>query len=114
MGPKQHKLTKRYIVGLRAVYKKVRTGDVKMVIVATDLEKVEEEHGIDEFLVELIQTCKKMKVPLVYCMSKKKLGCLARDPKQRASAIGIQNFQGANETYNELIAKTAAQREAFY
>lgn len=69
---------KRYVVGLREVHKYLKIGEVKLVIVATDLERVEDENGIDEAVAGLIQTCKRMKVPLVYSMSKKKLGCLSK------------------------------------
>lgn len=38
---------KRYIVGLNEVFKNLKLNEVKMVILATDLEKVTEENGID-------------------------------------------------------------------
>lgn len=115
-GRKQNKMLnkKRYVVGLREVHKHLRAGEVKMVIVATDLEKVETENGTDEAVAELIHTCRKMKVPLVFSMTKKKLGCLAKSVHQKASAVGIQNFQGANEIFLQLVERTAAKREEFY
>lgn len=92
-GRKQKVLNKkRYLVGLREVYKHVKSGDVKMVIMAVDLEKVEEENGTDEMVQNMIKTCKRMGVPLIYSMTKKQLGCLAKKAFQKASAIGIQNF----------------------
>jgi ribosomal protein L7Ae-like RNA K-turn-binding protein len=115
-GRKQNKMLnkKRYIVGLREVNKHLRAGEVKMVIVATDLEKVEDENGIDQVVAELIHNCRKMKVPLVFSMTKRKLGCLSKSVKQKASAVGIQNFQGANEIFLSLVERTAAKREEFY
>ncbi len=79
-GRKQNKMLnkKRYIVGLREVNKHLRAGEVKMVILATDLEKVEGENGTDQVVAELIHNCRKMKVPLVFSMTKKKLGCLSK------------------------------------
>ena len=41
-----------------------------MVILATDLEKVEQERGTDEVINAIVQTCRKMDVPLVYAFNK--------------------------------------------
>ena len=83
---------KRYIVGLREVQKHLNAGNMKMIILATDMEKVEEQNGIDDVVGELIKACKRLHVPLVFAMTRKQLGCLAKNAQQKVSAIGIQNF----------------------
>ena len=42
---------KRYITGLNEVNKHLKAGNLSMVIIAVDLEKVEEEGGIDDMIV---------------------------------------------------------------
>lgn len=77
-----------------------------MVILATDLEKVEQEKGTDEVINAIVQTCRNMNVPLVYAFDRYKLGCLAKFKGQNVSCLGVCNFQGANELYNQLVALT--------
>ena len=49
---------KRYVTGLNEVSKHLKAGNLTMVIIATDLEKVEEEGGIDELIASIAQTCR--------------------------------------------------------
>lgn len=41
---------KRYLIGMLEVLKNLKIGGIKMVILATDLEKVEQEKGTDEVI----------------------------------------------------------------
>lgn len=41
---------KRYIIGLHEVMQKLKVGEIKMIVLATDLEKVDFERGIDEVI----------------------------------------------------------------
>ena len=63
-----------------------------MVILATDLEKVDFERGTDEVVGNLIHTCRRMGVPLTYAYDRKRLGCLAKHKDQRVSCVGVCNF----------------------
>ena len=45
---------KRYLVGLHEVMKNLKVGEVKMIIMATNLEKVEQERGTDDVTAKLI------------------------------------------------------------
>ena len=85
-----------------------------MVILATNMEKVEEEKGIDEVVADMASTCRRMDVPLVYSMNRYRLGCLSKFKGQNVSAVGIMNFQGANEEFNRLSSMTKQKREEFY
>ena len=51
---------KRYIVGMHEVAKNLKIGQLKMLIIATDLEKVDIERGTDEVVNTLVQTCRRM------------------------------------------------------
>jgi len=69
---------KRYIVGLHEVTQHLKVGEVKMVVLATDLEKVDQERGTDEVVNAIAQICRRMNVPLVYAFNRYRLGCLAK------------------------------------
>ena len=71
-------VNKRYLVGLHEVMKNLKIGEIKMILLATDLEKVDSERGTDEVICNLIQTCRRMGVPLVFAFDRYRLGCLAK------------------------------------
>ena len=48
---------------------------------------------------------------MVYCMNRFRLGCLAKMKGQSVSAIGIMNYQGANDEFRDLIEIVDALRE---
>ena len=49
-----------------------------MVILATNMEKVEDEKGIDEVVSEIAEICRKTQTPLVYSMNRYRLGCVSK------------------------------------
>lgn len=61
---------KRYIIGLKEVTKNLGMQKVNMVILATNMEKVQGEHGIDEKLMGIKDECRRQGVPLVISMSR--------------------------------------------
>lgn len=105
---------KRYIIGLKEVAKNLQMQKLNMVIMATNLEKVEGEHGIDE-LVNLIKTeCRQQTVPLVIAMSRAQLGTVTKFPGQKCSIVGIFNYQGAITEFNRLSEVNHSHRHQFY
>ena len=105
---------KRFLIGLNEVTKHLQAGNLSCVILATNLEKVEEEHGTDYILKSIVKMCRKMKVPLVYSMTRYRLGCATKYKGQKVSACGVMNYQSANEEFNALIQAIDEAREAFY
>jgi hypothetical protein len=53
-------------------------------------------------------------VPLVFAFSRYKLGMITKFKGQMASAVGIFNFQGANDEFNNLVILKNKLREEFY
>lgn len=105
---------KRYIIGLNEVWKHLQAGNLNCVILATNLEKVEEERGIDELVRLIAEMCRKRKIPLIYSMNRYRLGCVTKYKGQNVSACGIMNYQSANEEFNQLIQAVEDARELFY
>lgn len=61
---------KRYIIGLKEVTKNLGMQKVNMVILATNMESVAGQHGIDERLIGIREECRRQGVPLVITMSR--------------------------------------------
>ena len=49
-------IRKRYIVGMKEVIKHLNAENLKMVILAINLERVEGDNGLDDMVYHLIQT----------------------------------------------------------
>lgn len=83
---------KRYIIGLNEVLKHLQAGNLTCVIMATNLEKVEQEKGIDDLVSQIAEICRKNKIPLIYSLNRYRLGCAAKYKGQKVSACGIMNY----------------------
>ena len=66
------------MLGLKEVQKHLHADNLEMVILATNLEKVEEAKGTDEIVANIALTCRQKKIPLVHAMNRFKLGCAAK------------------------------------
>eukprot|EP00347_Sterkiella_histriomuscorum_P002585 403367576 len=113
-GKVTRNVKKRYIVGIKEIMKHLAAENLKMVILAINLERVDGEHGLDDFIYQIIQKSRELKVPLIFAMTRYKLGFVSKFQGQMASAIGIFNFQGANEEFNQLVLKSKVMRHDFY
>jgi len=71
-------LKKRYIIGMKEVVKHLNAENLKMVIMAVNLERVEGENGLDGMIYDVIQACRDQKIPLVFCLSRYKLGYVSK------------------------------------
>ncbi len=102
-GKTVRNLKKRYIVGMNEVIKHLNAENLKMIIMAVNLEQVEGDRGLDALIYDTIQACRDQKIPIVFCLSRYKLGYVSKFLGQRASLLGVFNFQGANEEFSALV-----------
>jgi ribosomal protein L7Ae-like RNA K-turn-binding protein len=77
---------------MKEVKKHLNAENLKMIILAVNLERVEEDNGLDELVGQIIQTTRDQKIPLVFCLSRYKLGFVSKFQSQLASIVGIFNF----------------------
>lgn len=105
---------KRYIIGLNEVFKHLQAGNLNCVIIATDLEKVEIEKGVDDLVCQIAEICRKRKIPLVFSMNRYRLGCATKFKGQKVSACGIMNYQSANDEFNQLVSAVDQARTEYY
>ena len=85
-----------------------------MVILATDMEKVEQKSGIDEVVLQIAEECRSRGVPLVFTMGRQRLGALTKFKGQKVGACGVMNFQSANLEFAKLVEAASEGRTAFY
>lgn len=94
--------SRRYCVGLREVVRAAKEpGLLKAVLVAPDLE--ENSRGLDEKLQQLLQTCKKSKTPVVFGLSRLRLG-QAIKKNVTVSVLGVLDTRGCQDAFGRMLA----------
>lgn len=63
---------------MKEVMKHLIAENLKMVIVAVNLEQVEDENGLDSMVYDIIQATRDQKIPLVFCLTRYKLGYVSK------------------------------------
>jgi ribosomal protein L7Ae-like RNA K-turn-binding protein len=85
--PTKAKLRKRYVCGLREVFKGVKAERIKSIVVARNIEPVAAEGGLDALLKSILDLCVEKKVFVIFSLSRRKLGQLLRSPNAKCSAV---------------------------
>jgi ribosomal protein L7Ae-like RNA K-turn-binding protein len=83
---------KRYMIGLKEIQKNLCAKKLSMVIIATNIEKVEGLNGLDEYIYQIVQECYKQQLPLVFTLTRSQLGNITKFKGQKASIVGVFNF----------------------
>ena len=90
---------KKFIVGLREVQRASSRKELKGVIVATNLEAVDE---LDSLIVQLRDDCAQSEVPFVVALTRRRIGkALAKSMKQ--SLVGIVSLDGVHQPWKAFV-----------
>ena len=90
--PIKAKLRRRLVFGLREVKRGIKTGKIKCLIVAPNIDEGDFEGGLDEAVNEIIslgrteESCESV----IFALSKKRLGKALRK-RVKVSAVGVSN-----------------------
>ena len=95
---KNAKARRRLVIGLREVARGIRSHKVKMVIMANN---VDEYGALDTKLQDILTLANEEDVPIIFELNKRKLG-KALGKNIKISVVGIQNADGAYETFKKL------------
>ncbi|XP_043266718.1 selenocysteine insertion sequence-binding protein 2 [Venturia canescens] len=106
------KSKRRYHAGIKEVCKHIDLKKIKFVIIATDLEKVQMEGGLDDTLNKLLEICKKHEVPYCFGLGRRKLGYYTYG-KGFTSCIGIVNYSGAEEKLKNVLCAVIKAKDEF-
>ena len=105
VDPLKAKQSRRIVLGLREVFRGVRTKRAKAVIVATDIEESPTDGGLDSRVRGIIGMAEEHDIPVIYSLTRRRLGKALK--KVKTSCIAIQSGDGAWEELKKAI-KTAA------
>ncbi|CAD1480615.1 unnamed protein product, partial [Heterotrigona itama] len=110
--PNKSKYKRRYYSGLKEVRKHAELKQLKFVIVAPDIEKVELEDGLDDQVSQLLDTCRKESVVFCFGLRRRKLGYYTHG-KGLVGCIGIANYGGTELLFKNVLTELVAARNAF-
>jgi selenocysteine insertion sequence-binding protein 2 len=97
---------KKFVVGFREVQRALSRGELKGVVVATNLEDAPELEGL---ITNLSRDCAAREVPLLFALTRRKMGkALGKSMKQ--SLVGIVNLDGVHQPWKQALASTETTR----
>ena len=105
-------MKKRLVAGLREVTKQVERNRIKIIMLSPDIQRCPETGGLDEAVKNLLDAARKNDLPIVYALSRRKMGRVLRK-KVPVSCCGIFNYQATEETWKKLLLAVTAAREEY-
>ncbi|KAF3429237.1 hypothetical protein E2986_00727 [Frieseomelitta varia] len=111
-NPNKSKYKRRYYSGLKEVRKHAELKQLKFVIVAPDIEKIELENGLDDQVNQLLDICRKENIVFCFGLRRRKLGYYTHG-KGFVGCIGIANYGGTELLFKNVLMELVTARNAF-
>jgi len=96
--PNQAKKARRMVFGLREVLRGLKASNVKLIIIAPDMERTP---ALDMEVEKIVTMGKEADVPVVFGLSGRRLGRYL-GKTVRVTVVGILNADGAVEAFRQL------------
>eukprot|EP00607_Mallomonas_marina_P009845 CAMPEP_0182420992 /NCGR_PEP_ID=MMETSP1167-20130531/6142_1 /TAXON_ID=2988 /ORGANISM="Mallomonas Sp, Strain CCMP3275" /LENGTH=421 /DNA_ID=CAMNT_0024597647 /DNA_START=182 /DNA_END=1447 /DNA_ORIENTATION=- len=104
-NPTNAKLKQRFVLGMKQCIGGVKANRVKVLFLAPDTEC---SVVIDTKLSMLIEEAKSRKIPIMYCLNRRKLG-KSVGSTMRQSAIAVFDADGVYEIYRNIVNSIGAE-----
>jgi len=106
------KSKRRFVLGIREVFKHLKLGKIKCVVVSPNLEKIQSKGGLDDVLSQLLLYCEENTIPIVFALGRRALGraCGKFVP---VSIVGIFDYSGVDEKYHNMIGAVQDARDRY-
>ncbi|XP_047480380.1 microtubule-associated protein futsch-like [Penaeus chinensis] len=108
--PIKAKIRRRYVCGLKETTKLMTK--MSCVIVAPDIQRSRGPGLLDEVVAKMLNRARESGVPLIFALSLKNLGKLCHKSVP-VSCIGIINYQGAQDVFNQLMELVPAAKAKY-
>ncbi|XP_054723518.1 selenocysteine insertion sequence-binding protein 2-like [Uloborus diversus] len=110
--PVKARMKRRLTCGIKEVKKHLKLRKVKCVILATDVENVQTEGGLNDVLCDLKQAAADHQIPCIFALRKKMLGRLCHKPVG-VSCIGVFNYEGSEVNFKKMIELLNQSKEDY-
>jgi len=111
-NPNKAKSKRRFVLGIREVFKHLKLNKIKCVIVSPNLEKIQSKGGLDDMLSQVLQWCEDHSLQVIFALGRRALGraCGKFVP---VSIVGIFDVSGCEEQYMHLSTLVREAREQY-
>lgn len=112
--PRKAAAKRRLVIGLREVARGVRSGKIRAVVIAPNVEEAAGEGGLDEAVSGIIGACRAAEppVPVLFALSRKKLG-RALGKSLRVSVVGFLTFEALRGLHSRALEVAQQLRAEF-
>lgn len=108
----KYKQKRRFILGLREVLKHLKLKRLKAIVIAPNIERISAKGGLDDYLGSIISICNEQGIPKIFAMNRHVLGRVVKKLAP-VSVIGIFDYDGAHETFKELVSLVTLAKETY-
>jgi ribosomal protein L7Ae-like RNA K-turn-binding protein len=103
---------RRFVVGIKEVFRGVRHGRVKCIIVAPDIEEMSTAGGLDEKVKDILRVGYEQDVPVIFALSRVRIG-RALGKSLRMSVLAVLDTFGVQDLYESTIDLAFQKRVAW-
>ncbi|XP_035224716.1 uncharacterized protein LOC118197330 [Stegodyphus dumicola] len=100
--PVKARMKRRLVFGIKEVKKYIKLKKLKCIIMATDIENVVTEGGLNDVLGAIKSSAADHHVPCIYALSRKCLGKVCHKPVP-VSCIGVFNYEGSEVNFKKML-----------
>jgi len=93
---------RRFVVGIKEVFRGVRHDRVKCIIVAPDIEEFQSAGGLDERVKDILRVGYEKDVPVIFALSRSRIG-RAVGKSLRMSVLAVLDATGVQDLYDSTI-----------
>lgn len=106
------RFTRRLVIGLKEVARRVKQMKVSCLIVAPDLESDTAEGGLDDRIREVLGMCYEKDIPVIFALSRARLG-QSLGKNMNVSLLGVLDPTGAEQLFKAAVSRATSARQAW-
>lgn len=101
-SPENPGASRRFVIGLKEVVRRIKQSKVECLIVAPDIQEDANNGGLDDRMRELLALAYQRKIPVIFALSRARLG-KALGKSLNISVLGVLDAIGARELFDESV-----------
>ncbi|GFS38236.1 selenocysteine insertion sequence-binding protein 2 [Trichonephila inaurata madagascariensis] len=100
--PVKAKRKRRLVYGIKEIKKHMQLKKIKCVIIATDIEDIKIEGGLNDIIEELKSLAEVYHIPYIFSHRRFNLGKICRKSVP-VSCVGVFNYEGSEKNFKQLV-----------
>ncbi|GFS35260.1 selenocysteine insertion sequence-binding protein 2 [Nephila pilipes] len=100
--PVKAKIRRRLVYGIKEIKKHMKLKKIKCILIATDIEDIRIEGGLNDIIEELKSLADTYHIPYIFSHRRFNLGKICRKSVP-VSCVGIFNYEGSEKNFKKMI-----------